>query len=309
MQSDVPYGAFLSGGIDSSSIVALMARNSDLPIKTFSIGFEEHKYSELRHAKRVAQAFNTEHNEIIVSYKDIIGHLEHLTRNRGAPISEPADIPIYILSKFASQDVKVVLSGEGADELLAGYPKHQIERWVAGREWYLTVGLYERLRRRCSICCLGRTGEPGLHWKHLTESCFRERMATWFGSFSEKRVRERFGRMVLMFANWMTRLLALRRSCSNLRRILHFDQTSWLPDNLLERGDRMTMAASLEARMPFMDTELARFVATLPDTALLRNGKSKYILRRCMRSLLPREILTRRRSVFGCRWMSGFAMG
>ena len=165
MQSDVPYGAFLSGGIDSSSIVALMARNSDLPIKTFSIGFQEEQYSELGHAKRIAEAFKTQHHEIVVRYRDIIGHLENLTRNRCAPISEPADIPIYMLSKFATQDVKVVLSGEGSDELLAGYPKHNVERWVAGREWLLAIPWYERPRQWRSTCCLARTGGPGLHWR------------------------------------------------------------------------------------------------------------------------------------------------
>ena len=292
MQSDVPYGAFLSGGINSSSIVALMARNSDLPIKTFSIGFEEERYSELPYAKRVAQAFNTEHSEIVVSYKDIISHVEHLTRNRGAPISEPADVPIYILSKFASQVVKVVLSGEGADELLAGYPKHQIEGWIAGREWLLNSWALRKATSTVLDLLPGENRRTRVAVEALTESCFRDRMATWFGSFSESACAR-----IWAHGTYVRDLddapFSTQPSCSNLRRILHFDQTSWLPDNLLERGDRMTMAASLEARMPFMDTDLARFVATLPDTALLRNGKSKYILRRCVRSLLPREILTR----------------
>jgi asparagine synthase (glutamine-hydrolysing) len=297
MQSDVPYGAFLSGGIDSSSIVALMARNSPLPIKTFSIGFKEEQYSELEHAKRIAEAFKTQHHEIIVSNRDIIGHLERLTRNRCAPISEPADIPIYMLSKFAAQDVKVVLSGEGSDELLAGYPKHNVERWVAGREWLLNHPTVRKTASTVLDLLPGENRRARVALEAITEGRFEERMASWFGSFSERAraeiwsngayARELDGTPFSAQARW-----------SSLRRILHFDQTSWLPDNLLERGDRMTMAASLEARMPFMDTKLARFVATLPDRALLRRGTSKYILRKCMQSLLPRETLTREKVGF-----------
>jgi asparagine synthase (glutamine-hydrolysing) len=297
MQSDVPYGAFLSGGIDSSSIVALMARNSDRPIKTFSIGFREERYSELRHAKRIAQAFKTQHHEILINYRDIIGHLERLTRNRCAPISEPADIPIYMLSKFAAQDVKVVLSGEGSDELLAGYPKHNIERWVAGCEWILSNPAVRKSVSTVLDLLPGENRRTMIALEAITEGSFKDRMASWFGSFSDRACAE------FWLNGAHTRDLdgtpfSAQTCWSSLRQILHFDQTSWLPDNLLERGDRMTMAASLEARMPFMDIELARFVATLPDNALLRHGKSKYILRKCMRSLLPHETISREKVGF-----------
>ena len=292
MQSDVPYGAFLSGGIDSSSIVALMARNSNLPIKTFSIGFREEQYSELEHARRIAEAFKTQHHEIIVGHGDIIGHLENLTRNRCAPIGEPADIPIYMLSKFATQSVKVVLSGEGSDELLAGYPKHSVERWVAGREWLFSNPLVRKTVSKVFDLLPGENRRIRIASEAITEGCFEERMATWFGSFSEQARREIWSNGARERKLDHTPFDA-QAHWSSLRRILHFDQTSWLPDNLLERGDRMTMAASLEARMPFMDVELARFVATLPDSALLRGGTSKYILRKCMQPLLPRETLSR----------------
>lgn len=297
MRSDVPFGAFLSGGIDSSAIVALMARSSDFPIKTFSIGFEEEKYSELVHAKRVADAFKTEHHEIIVRYRDIIGHLEHLSRNRGAPISEPADVPIFMLSKFATQVVKVVLSGEGSDELLAGYPKHGVEPWVAGREWILGNAAVRKSISSAINLLPGENRRARIVSETVTERNFPERMASWFGSFSER------ARDQIWINGAHSRVLddtpfSVDPRRSSLRRILHFDQTSWLPDNLLERGDRMTMAASLEARMPFMDTELARFVAKLPDNALLRRGTSKYILRNVMRPLLPPETISREKVGF-----------
>ena len=297
MQSDVPYGAFLSGGIDSSSIVALMARNSDLPVKTFSIGFQEAQYSELGHARQIADVFKTQHHEIVVRYRDIVDHLENLTRNRCAPISEPADVPIYMLSKFAARDVKVVLSGEGSDELLAGYPKHNVERWIAGHEWLSSNPGVRKTLSKALDFLPGENRRSRIALEALTEGCFEERMATWFGSFSERARAEIWSNGPHTRKLDETPFSALEGQ-SNLRRILHFDQTSWLPDNLLERGDRMTMAASLEARMPFMDIELARYVATLPDSALLRGGKSKYILRKCMQSFLPHEILSRKKVGF-----------
>ncbi|MHB8544927.1 MAG: asparagine synthase (glutamine-hydrolyzing), partial [Leptospirales bacterium] len=124
MVSDVPFGAFLSGGIDSSAIVGLMARHSTQPIKTFSVGFVEHRYSELGYAQAIAKQFTTEHHELIISQDHLMNELPALVRYRDAPVSEPSDIPIYLLAKEARRSVKMVLTGEGSDEFLGGYPKH-----------------------------------------------------------------------------------------------------------------------------------------------------------------------------------------
>lgn len=185
-----------------------------------------------------------------------------------------------------------MLSGEGSDELLAGYPKHSVERWVAGREWLFSNPLVRKTVSKVFDLLPGENRRIRIASEAITEGCFEERMATWFGSFSEQARREIWSNGARERKLDHTPFDA-QAHWSSLRRILHFDQTSWLPDNLLERGDRMTMAASLEARMPFMDVELARFVATLPDSALLRGGTSKYILRKCMQPLLPRETLSR----------------
>lgn len=291
MISDVPFGAFLSGGIDSSAVVGLMSRHSTQPVKTFSVGFSESNYSELTYARTIADQFKTDHHELVVSQDHLIEHLPTLVRYRDAPVAEPSDIPIFLLAKEARKTVKMVLTGEGADEFLGGYPKHVYERYAA---WYqlmpgfarhsifepLIQALPYRFRR-------AKTAIVNLGLEH-----FEERMPRWFGALSEV---ERKDLVTMSQPREHSSSVQFNSPAENsaLRRILYFDQTSWLPDNLLERGDRMTMAASLEARMPFMDHELAAFVSNLPDNFRVRGHKTKWILREAMKRLLPSEILER----------------
>lgn len=291
MVSDVPFGAFLSGGIDSSAVVALMTRHSLLPVKTFSVGFTEAQYSELGYAAAIARRFETEHHELTVSQDHLMDELPALVRYRDAPVAEPSDIPIYLLSKEAGRSVKMVLTGEGSDEFLGGYPKHVFERYVAGYQVLpdvLRYGLVEplvhalpyRFRR-------AKTAIVNLGLKDL-----QDRMPRWFGALSGK---ERDELVAFRPAAGRQGGVQFDTSVENssLRRVLYFDQTSWLPDNLLERGDRMTMAASIEARMPFMDHELAAYVSSLPDHYRVRGWQTKWILREAMKRLLPDPILTR----------------
>ena len=293
MVSDVPFGAFLSGGIDSSAVVGLMARHSSLPVKTFSVGFEESRYSELGHAQVIAELFETDHHELLVSESHIMEELPALVSYRDAPVSEPSDIPIFLLSREARRQVKMVLTGEGSDEFLGGYPKHVFERFVGGYQLIpgplrssliepLVHALPYRFRRvKTAIVNLGVRS-----WE--------ERMPRWFGALGPKE-RDELSAIGpgAAGADHGKRQFDASPDGSPLRRILFFDQTSWLPDNLLERGDRMTMAASLEARMPFMDHKLAAFVSSLPDSFRVRRTETKWILREAMKRLLPREILER----------------
>jgi asparagine synthase (glutamine-hydrolysing) len=292
MISDVPFGAFLSGGIDSSAVVGLMARHSSLPVKTFSVGFTESNYSELAHAKTIAELFKTDHHELSVSEDHLMEHLPALVRFRDAPVAEPSDIPIYLLAKEARRTVKMVLTGEGSDELLGGYPKHVYERHV--RQYQQIPGLLRRRliepavaslpfsfrRIKTAIATLGVEGDV-------------LRQPRWFGplSVAESRQLLSFGPT----ADDQSGAYQFQTVGGNspLRNILYFDQTSWLPDNLLERGDRMTMAASLEARMPFMDHELAAFASGLPEAWRIRGRTTKRVLREAMKRLLPKEILER----------------
>lgn len=292
MVSDVPLGVFLSGGIDSSAVVGLMSRHSMLPVKTFSVGFSESAYSELEYARVIAGQYRTEHHELTISQEHLMDQLPALVRYRDAPVSEPSDIPIYLLSKEASKTVKVVLTGEGSDEFLGGYPKHLFEQYV---NWYqyLPKALREKLFEPLvhSLPYRFRRAKTAIHNMGLSD--WHERMARWFGALSS----EARARLVAFDPGDEGRneTGATDPSAGNsaLRKILCFDQSSWLPDNLLERGDRMTMAASLEARMPFMDHELAAYVSSLPDKYRVRGTTTKWILRQAMQSLLPKTILER----------------
>jgi asparagine synthase (glutamine-hydrolysing) len=290
MISDVPFGAFLSGGIDSSALVALMARHSAQPIKTFSVGFKEAGYSELYYARAIAGQFRTDHHELLVSHHDLMAQLPDLVRFRDAPVAEPSDIPIYLLSLEARRTVKMVLTGEGSDEILGGYPKHVYENYV---QWY------QRLPRFIDSALLQPIIESLPYRFHRAKTAavnlglrsFEERMARWFGALSERE------REQLIALNGHNRSAGLQLESvaanSALRRILYFDQVSWLPDNLLERGDRMTMAASLEARMPFVDHELAAYVSSLPDRYRVRGHSTKWILHEAMKPVLPKFVLQR----------------
>ncbi|MEA2779462.1 MAG: hypothetical protein QOK29_1006 [Rhodospirillaceae bacterium] len=292
MVSDVPYGAFLSGGLDSSAIVALMSRHSAQPVNTFSVGFREARYSELPYARVIANQFGTRHTELLVSADDLMQHLPTLIDHGDAPVAEASNIPIYLISKEAAKSVKMVLTGEGSDELLGGYPKHSAERYVGLYHALVPAPLHRRIiepltrllpyefRRIKTMMATIGIRDP------------YERMPRWLGALSfperDRLLAAPSGRGAVD-----PRPFQASRRRSALERILYFDQTSWLPDNLLERGDRITMAASIEARMPFMDTELAALAARMSNRWRIKGFVQKHILRRMMRDILPAEILAR----------------
>ncbi|MCO5090847.1 asparagine synthase (glutamine-hydrolyzing) [Bosea sp. (in: a-proteobacteria)] len=297
MRADVPFGAFLSGGLDSSAIVALMSRHSDKAIRTFSVGFGEDGLSELPFARRVADRFKTDHCELVIRADDIMDNLPRIVRHQGGPVVQSSDIPIYLLSVRAARDVRMVLTGEGSDEILGGYPKHRAEA-LAG----LYRGLVpQALHGKVLMPLLRALGFASARLETFAVSAgerdFAERMISWFGGIAAgerdalaaglgERQGERNG---FPFSS--------SEKASHLRRVLFFDQTSWLPDNLLERGDRMMMAGSIEGRMPFLDRDLVAFVSTLPDRYRL-GRHSKQILRDAIAPMLPDEILSRRKIGF-----------
>ncbi len=295
LRSDAPFGAYLSGGIDSSTIVALMSRHMDRPVSTFSVGFDVPGSSELPYARQVADAFGTDHHELAVGERAFADAWEEAVLRRGAPVAEPSDLPVLLLSKMASQSVKMVLTGEGADELLGGYPKHRAEPWVVRYQALVPAALHEHVL------------EPGTRalpyafrrLKILSATAgIRDdeaRMAAWFGADA------RLGAALYdgpPAARALDQTPFAAGIASPLKRMLHFDQTSWLPDNLLERGDRMMMAGSIEGRMPFMDKELAALVARFPDRFLTGAPKGKRVLRALAADILPNEIVTRKKVGF-----------
>jgi asparagine synthase (glutamine-hydrolysing) len=285
MVADAPFGAFLSGGLDSSTIVALMARHSTTPIDTFAVGFDQPGFSELDEADLVARHVGSRHHALTIGSDDFPEVLPLLIRARDAPVPEPSDIALYRLAMHAAQTVKMVLTGEGADEILGGYPKHRAERLSAAyrrmvpgalhRGLILPLGDRASRRVRLALRTVGLRDEPA-------------RFARWFGALDPEERRDLLAGPECPFTPPQV------KGTTALRRIFHFDQTSWLPDNLLERGDRVTMAASIEARMPFLDQELVALVSSLPDGRRL----NKDLLRAAASGLVPARTIQRKKVGF-----------
>jgi asparagine synthase (glutamine-hydrolysing) len=285
--SDVPVGAFLSGGVDSSLIVALMSILTNAPVRTYSVGFRNFPTSELPYAGLVAQKYHTDHHELVLEEDCFADHLEKLTWIRDSPLSEPADVPLYLLSKMARRDVKVLLSGEGSDELFGGYPKYAYDRFAP------LVGLLPRgLSRLIASRLPGRLRRVEVAMRSLCERDRAQRWAQWFSPFTARE------KAILMPANesWPNptqEYVERAEGVHALDAMLYADCKLWLPDNLLDRGDRMTMGASVEGRVPFLDHELVEYAFSLPARMKVRGFARKYVIKQIARKYLPARIVDR----------------
>jgi asparagine synthase (glutamine-hydrolysing) len=297
--AEVPLGVFLSGGTDSSALVALMTHGGAAPIRTFSAGFEETAYSELPFARRVAEQYSTSHQEVIVRASDIASELPRLVSLRYEPVAEPTDVALYLLARLASQTVKVVLAGEGGDELFAGYPKYAADRLAK---------VVSRIPLPVTRAAVGwlpyRQRRSQLALQVLSTRDDAERAAAWFASFLPHESCELFSKDFLAEvdvhhpARVLREILEKDPGRSPLKRMLYADLKIWLPDNLLLRGDQMTMAASIEERVPFLDHKLVELAAGVPDHLLLRGLKTKTFFRFMLAGELPPETLRRRKIGF-----------
>lgn len=289
--ADVPVGAYLSGGVDSSLIVATAARQRGAgDLHTFAAGFDDPRTDELHHARQVAEHVGTRHHEVIVRPADFLSDWARLTWHRDAPLSEPADIAVNRLATAASEQVKVVLSGEGSDELFAGYPKHA---WAARAALYARAP--HRLRRPISRG-LERSLPPRLNRMRVAVRAVGEHAddmdSAWFAPFTSAE------RHTLLGESHDLDRPARGPESDPLARMLRADAATWLPDNLLERGDRMTMAASVELRPPFLDADLAELALRLPTSLLRFGGTSKWLVKEVARALLPAQIVDRPKAGF-----------
>ncbi len=291
--SDVPLGAFLSGGIDSSSVVAYAAGQKTEPLKTFSIGFAEQDFNELGAARRVAEAFQTDHHELVLQ-PDILERLDDLAWHLDEPFGDSSAIATYMVSRMAAQHVKVVLSGDGGDELFAGYEKYVVEQRERSRAplpaparkmlAFISRVMPEGMRGRNFLRHASRTGFA----RYLDASTFfrREELRRLFAPeiFAMLSPEPEPGRDGepdgLEDRHWLTRLQYL-------------DIQRYLPLDILTKVDRMSMAHSIETRVPLLDHKLVEFAATIPPEMQMRNGTTKYILKRAMRGVLPDEIINR----------------
>lgn len=301
--ADVPIGIFLSGGTDSSAIVALAAELGARPLRTFSVGFDEPGYSELPAARRTAKVFDSEHHELVVRAKDLGDELENLIAFRREPIAEPTDVALCRISRLAARSVKVVLAGEGGDELFAGYPKYAVDH-LAG----LISALPGELTRSLAglLPYSGRRLRLALETLSIADEA--ERSATWFASFSSEERQALFAPDFLasvdpahparVLAGYLQRARVRALQTSPVKRLLYADLKLWLPDNLLLRGDQMTMAASIEERVPFLDHKLVELAARIPGRLLTRGFRTKALLKRALKPYLDAQTLRRRKVGF-----------
>src|SRR5688572_3337733 len=302
LMSDVPLGVFLSGGIDSSTIAAIAARLSPPGLRTFAVCFDDPRANELGYARQVAESIGSRHHDIVVSPQQFFDELPRLIWHEDEPIAFPSSVPLYFLSRLAGEHVKVVLTGEGADELFLGYNKYRVTHWNArlgGPYWSLIPGavrsrIGQAVRRAPGA--MGRIGrrtflglDPGLRHMYL------DNLAV---------VREAEQRSLLAHPELLNRDVyasALDRlngdGADLLDRMGRFDLDTYLHE-LLMKQDQMSMAASIESRVPFLDDQLVEQVVTLPSAFKLRGWQTKAILRAAVADLVPPAILARRKMGF-----------
>lgn len=308
LMADVPLGMFLSGGIDSSAIASVMSRMAGGPIKTFSVAFAEREANELEYARQVAYACGADHHEVVVSPEQFFDALPALVYQEDEPIAHPSSVPLYFVSRLASDHVKVVLTGEGSDELLAGYGKYftTVYNLAFGQayERALPAGLRSWLRRRIEgMSGASRTrqrlGRTFLCVKPEIESIYFDNFSVFSLGMQERlfstRTRARMDGSYAYSASLGH--LAESDAVAFVDQLLASDLKTYLHE-LLMKQDQMSMAASIESRVPFLDHKLVEFASALPVRMKLRGMTTKHILRESMRDRLPKKILTRKKMGF-----------
>lgn len=308
LRSDVPFGAFLSGGLDSSTIVALMAQQLSTPVNTFSVGFGgEGEPDELPYAQAVADHFGCNHFTLKITADDFLRYADTVLWHLDQPIADQATVATFMVAKLAREHVKMVLTGEGGDELFAGYARYEGERWSPYTRW-LPAWAGSSLRSVSNRL-------PGLRRQKIAVSALTrgneaERFANWFPMFADEAKSELLTTAhasikqgaALAFAATLSRC----QSHDPLSRMLYADSKMWLPDYLLLRGDKLTMAHSLEARVPLLDHKLTEFASRLPSRLKLSGKKRKVLLRNVAAKLLPAQIIDRPKQGFPIpieRWL------
>ena len=321
MVADVPLGAFLSGGVDSSLLVALMQRQNSVPVRTFSIGFHDERLNEAPHALRVANALGTDHTELYVTEEELLDAAPKMPLIYDEPFADASQIPTYFLSKLARNHVTVSLSGDGPDELFGGYARHVGARRfdIALRKWpngfASSCGRWANRALRAGKNSIGRAFPSW--WNRVHEERIRKlgwllakepSPSLWWGMASLTETPE----SLLACPQTPTRLLGLleqeRIAQDKLSRLLLSDALFYLPDDILVKVDRASMAVSLEARAPFLDHRVVEFAWQLPPDLKVRANQGKWLLRQLLHRYVPRELVDRPKAGFTVpigRWMRG----
>ena len=307
LMADVPLGLFLSGGIDSSAIAGVMSGMVTEPIKTFSVAFNDPEANELEYARLAARAFGTDHHEVLIEPSDFAAALPHLIWHEDEPLAHSASVPLYFVSQLAQRYVKVVLSGEGSDELLAGYYRYRttLLNLSAGQiyERFSTDSIRRAVRGIASglaPASMARKLPRTFLWRAAdVDALYFDNFAV----FSRQMQRDLFSKTLHDQIDAVNPYAGMRgyfdtpASASLLQRLLYTDLKTYLHE-LLMKQDQMSMAASIESRVPFLDHKLVEFSTMLPDRMKLRGWTTKYVLREAMKGLLPDSILKRKKMGF-----------
>ncbi|MDQ6785594.1 MAG: asparagine synthase (glutamine-hydrolyzing) [Acidobacteriota bacterium] len=316
LMADVPLGMFLSGGIDSSAICAMMSQMVNEPIKTFSVGFREREANEFEYARIVSKKFKTEHHEITITPEEFFAELPHLIYQEDEPLGFDSSIPLYFVSKLAQKYVKVVLTGEGSDEILGGYGRYlkTLQLLKYGEKYENLTPQFLRSAVKSGVATLPNALNRKLKRTFLSLDADIENL--YFDNFAifPKRMQARLltdeakaridkQNPYLQMQNWLK-----ESDAENLLdKLLYVDTKTYLHE-LLMKQDQMSMAASIESRVPFLDHKLVEFTAKLPERMKIRGRQTKWILREAMREILPAEILERPKMGFPVplgNWLRG----
>ncbi|MDQ6651497.1 MAG: asparagine synthase C-terminal domain-containing protein, partial [Acidobacteriota bacterium] len=317
LMSEVPLGAFLSGGIDSSAVVALMSEESSAPVKTFSIGFEEQDFSELHHARRVAEHVGADHHEFIVR-PDALEVLPILVEHYGEPYADSSAIPTYYVARETRKHVTVALNGDGGDESFAGYERYAGMRLAESYQRLPALLRNSVVKQAIGLIPSSETERSRVRdVKRFIQAASlskTERYLRWVSVFDAEAKQnlysENFQQQTqnISAAGMLDPWFALANGSGIVDATLLTDIMTYLPNDLLVKVDIATMAVSLEARSPFLDHHVIEFAASLPEKFKLRGLTTKYLLKRILKKLLPAENLKRRKMGFGVpvgHWFRG----
>jgi asparagine synthase (glutamine-hydrolysing) len=299
--SDVPLGAFLSGGVDSSLVVGLMNATSSGRVKTFSIGFNEPAFDELDHARRVARHFNTDHHEFVVE-PDAVGILDKLVSHFDEPFADSSAIPTWYVSEMARRHVTVVLSGDGGDELFGGYDRYLPHPHVAAFDRYSPPGA----RRIAAMAA--STLPHGVRGKNFLRHVGRDDRGRYLDAIRFFGTDEKPALLTMDARRRMRGFDAERQLARHFERyaqlpwpsqMMRFDAETYLPEDVLTKVDRMSMAHSIESRVPLLDNDVVAFASALPVSMKIKGGRRKHVLKEVAATMLPRDLLDRRKQGFG----------
>lgn len=321
MEADVPLGAFLSGGIDSSLIVALMQKCSDRPVKTFTIGFHEKAYDEAQHAKAVARYLNTEHHEMYVSPRDALDLVPSLSRIWDEPFADSSQIPTHLISKLARSHVTVALSGDAGDELFGGYSRYFLTERIWRATRHLPTFLRSPLARLVRNPTVGSAADlvSRVLPSSMRHAAIRDRLPKVADVIEARDYMQVYRQLIshfdapaeLVVGGHEPPLLIdgpLPDLDSPIHQMMYLDSLTYLPDDILVKVDRASMAVSLETRVPFLDPDVAAFAWSLPLAQKVRGGVGKWALRELLYRQLPQSLVDRPKMGFGVpidEWLRG----